>query len=57
MSTPVGDLAVDLSDLRQAHYRLQGRAMPADELRALRDVITAALTAAEAHAAEGHTNP
>ena len=55
--TPVGDLAVDLSDLRRAHYRFQGRTMPADELRAVRDVITAALAAAEAHAARGHTNP
>jgi len=56
-STPVGDLAVDLSDLRHAHYRFQGRAMQADELRAVRDVITAALAAAEAHAARGHSNP
>lgn len=57
LSTPVGDLAMDLSALRQAHYRLQGRAMPADELRAVRDVITAALAAAESHAAGGQTNP
>lgn len=52
-STPVGDLAVDLSDLRQAHYRLQGRAMQPDELLAVRDAITAALRVAEALAREG----
>ena len=55
-STPVGDLAVDLSKPQRAQYRFQGRAVQADELRALHGAITAALLVASPRTRE-NTSP